>query len=55
MGFGNLFKAVVKTVTLPIEVVKDVATLGMRKATEGETFTGKRIEDIADELDSIKE
>lgn len=50
---GKIFKSAVKIVTLPVEVAKDVATLGMRKATEGKTFTGKRLEDIEESLDEI--
>ena len=47
MGLGSLLKAVVKTATLPIDIVQDVAEAGKNRRTE------EAIEDIADELDDV--
>ena len=54
MGLGNLFKAVIKTtVGLPIAVVKDVLTIGIKKVEDGEFFTEEKVDEIADELNKI--
>ena len=55
MKIGKLFKAVVDIVTLPIEVVKDVVTMGAEKAMEDEFFTERKINKIAKELDEVTE
>lgn len=49
--FGKLFKAALNTAFLPVEVVKDMLTLG--GATEGEdkSYTGKRMEKIQEQID----
>jgi hypothetical protein len=49
--FGKLFKAVLNTAFLPVEVVKDVVTLGGTLNGEDETYTGKRLEKIQDQID----
>lgn len=50
---GKIFKSAISIVTLPIEVVKDVATLGTEKIHSGRTFTGKKLDEIVEELDEI--
>ena len=55
MKLGKLFKAVVDIATLPVEIVKDVVTLGAEKAMEDEFFTERKINKIAEELDEITE
>jgi len=49
--FGTMFRVARRTVELPIAVVKDVATLGMRKAIDGKSYTGEKLDDIEEELD----
>lgn len=53
--FGKLTAAVVETVLLPVELVKDVATLGGSVIGNDETFTGKRLRSIQDDLDRAVE
>lgn len=53
MKLGKLFKAVVKTATLPIAIGADVITMGASKATDGKFFVEKQIENIADDLDEV--
>lgn len=48
--FKKIFRIVRKTVELPIAVVKDVGTLGMKKALEGKTFTEDKLDEIEEEL-----
>lgn len=50
MKLGKLFKAFVNVVELPIELSKDVFTMG--NFGEG-TYTKKKIEEIEDNLDEV--
>lgn len=47
----NIFRIIRKTIELPIEVVKDVATMGMRKATDDKFFTEKKLDEIEEEFE----
>lgn len=47
MGF---FSGLVELATLPVAVVKDVATLGLKGAMDGETYTQEKLEEIKDEF-----
>lgn len=51
--FGNLVKTVADVVTSPIEVVKDVATLGGVCTGEEESYTSKRIRKLGEDLENI--
>ena len=58
--FGKLLKTGLDVVTTPIDVVKDVATLGGAVNGEQETYTGKKLrrlnqdlEEVRDELDDL--
>ena len=55
MKLGKLFEAVVGVITLPIEIVKDVVTLGAEKAMEDEFYTERKVKKIARELDEVTE
>ena len=48
---GKMFRVARRTVELPIAVVKDVATMGMNKAMDGEFYTEKKLDEIEEELD----
>ena len=51
MKIGNLFKAIIKTVTLPVNIGADILTMGVNKFTnERKFFTEKKIDDIAELL-----
>jgi hypothetical protein len=50
---GKLFRTVREIATLPIEVVKDVATLGTKKAMDGKFYTQDKLDKIEDDLDDI--
>ena len=52
--FGKIVKTVVNVATLPIDVVKDVATLGgdtIHNEYDGKIYTGRNIEQIKREAD----
>jgi len=48
--FKNLFKAVVGTVMLPVDAVKDIATLG-GAITDERSAIAKRLENIGDNIE----
>ena len=49
--FDSLFKAVVGVVKLPIDVAADVVTLGGAITDQDETYTGKGLRKIMENLD----
>lgn len=58
--FNKLLKTGLNVVTAPIDVVKDVMTLGGDLIEGGETYTGKKFkkiikntEEIQDEIDDL--
>lgn len=53
--FDKLLKAAIGTVLLPVEVVKDVATLGGSLTDEDEPYTVKRLENISKNIDKALE
>lgn len=58
--FGKLFKATIDTVSIPIAIIKDVATLG-GVANDGyfrngeHTYTGKKLKDIGEDIEEAKD
>ena len=52
---GKLFKTAIHTVTAPIEIVKDVATLGGVLTDEEESYTAQRIRKLAKDTKEIGE
>ncbi len=53
--FGNLGKLVMDVVETPIAIVKDVATLGGELTDQKKPYTQKKMEDIQDDWDGMKE
>lgn len=57
--FGKLTAAIIETALLPVEIVKDVATLGGAITNEHEPHTVQRLrsigKDIESALDEMKE
>jgi len=52
MGFfKKLAKGVIDTALVPVEMVKDVATLGGVITDEPNTYTGRRFKKIAEDLE----
>jgi hypothetical protein len=50
MMFKSLMKAAVGIVTAPIDVVADIATLGGTLNDKEETYTGKKLSDVMENL-----
>jgi hypothetical protein len=53
--FGSLLKTAVDVVTLPIDIVKDAATLGGTLEGKTETYTGKKLKRLDDDIESISD
>jgi len=53
--FGKILKTGFDVVTSPIEVVKDVATLGGLATGENETYTGKRLKQLGNDIENVGE
>ena len=53
--FGKLIGTVIDVATLPIAVVKDVATMGRAVTDQEEPYTIKKIKDICDDLSKVDE
>jgi hypothetical protein len=49
--FGAIVKTAINVAILPVEVVKDAATMGGDFIDGGKTYTQKHIEKIKDEAD----
>jgi len=50
--FSDLFKAAVSVVTTPVALVADVVTLGGTLTDRNETYTGKAISDLVQNLEN---
>lgn len=56
MGFfGKLGKLGLDLIELPVAVVKDVATLGATLSDEGRPYTARKLEDLQDDYDEMKD
>lgn len=51
----SLLKAVVGAVTIPVDIVADVITLGGSLNDKPETYTGKKCSDIMDNITEATE
>ncbi len=52
---GKLLKTGLDVVTTPIEVIKDVATLGGAITDEDEPYTMKRLKRLADDTEEVRD
>lgn len=56
MGFfGQLTKLALDVIETPIAIVKDVATLGGAITERDESYTVKKLRDIGDDYDNMKD
>lgn len=56
MGFlGSLTKLALDVVVTPIAVIKDVVTLGGELSDEKGSYTGRKIDDIENDFDELKD
>jgi hypothetical protein len=52
---GKTLRVLLDVVEIPVAVVKDVATLGGELTDKGETYTGAKVDEIADDYDDWKD
>lgn len=52
---GKLVKTAIHTVTAPLEIVKDIATLGGVLTDEEESYTAQRIRKLAKDAEEIED
>ena len=52
---GKVFKTVVHTATAPVDVVKDVVTLGGALTDEDEPYTRKKLSKILDDVEELSD
>lgn len=56
MGFlGKLIKGTINTALIPVDVAKDVVTLGGALDDEEETYTGKRVKQVIKDVEEAAE
>ena len=53
--FGKLLKTTFDIVTLPVDVVKDVATFGGLLSDEDESYTSKKFSRLGDDLEEVRD
>lgn len=53
--FGSILKAGINVVTAPIEVVKDVVTVGGLATDQKKSYTQQRLEELADDAEQVIE
>jgi len=51
--FGKLLRTAIHTVTLPVDIAKDVATVGGVLTDEDEAYTLKKAKKIGEDLDDV--
>ena len=53
--FGSIAKLALDIIETPVAVIKDVATLGGALTDQDKPYTLKKLEDVQDDYDSIKD
>lgn len=53
--FGKLLKTAVDVATSPIDVVKDIATMGGAVNGRRQTYIGEKLEQLGEDLEEIRE
>ena len=51
--FGKLLKTTFDVVTLPVDIVKDVATMGGVLTDENKPYTAKKFERLGDDMEEV--
>lgn len=53
--FGKLLKTGLHVVTTPIDIVKDVATLGGALTDQAKPYTAQKLQKLGDDLEEIED
>ena len=51
--FGNILGTIIDTATLPVSVIKDVATMGGVLTNQNESYTQKKVEKIQEDFEDL--
>ena len=52
---GSILKTTLTLAETPIAIIKDVATLGATLSDEGEPYTKRKLEELSDDYDEMKD
>jgi hypothetical protein len=53
--FGKLLKTTFDVVTLPVDIVKDVTTVGGMLTDENKSYTAQKFERLGDDLEEVRD
>lgn len=53
--FGKLLKTTIDIATAPIDIVKDVATLGGALTDQDKPYTAQKFERLGDDLEEVRD
>lgn len=53
--FGKLLKTIIDIATMPIDIVKDVATLGGALTDQDKPYTAQKFERLGGDLEEIRD
>ena len=53
--FGKILKTTFDVVTLPVDVIKDVATMGGVLTDENKPYTAQKFERLGDDLEEVRD
>jgi len=53
--FGKLLKTTFDVVTLPVDIVKDVATMGGVLTDENKPYTAQKFDRLGDDLEEVRD
>ena len=53
--FGKLLKTTFDLVTLPVDIVKDVATMGGVLTDENKPYTAQKFDRLGDDLEEVRD
>ena len=52
---GKLLKTTIHVVTLPVDIIKDVATMGGSLTDEDKPYTAQKFQRLGDDLEEVKD
>jgi hypothetical protein len=53
--FGKLLKTTLDVITLPVDIVKDVATMGGVLTDKNKPYTAQKFERLGDDLEEVRD
>lgn len=53
--FGSILKTALTIAETPVAIVKDVVTLGATLSDEGEPYTSRKLQELGDDYEKMKD